>query len=220
MKTAFRNLSKYPARNIIYLALLTTSFTTITLLVNTYFTCQNLMKPFNDLQNLFASYNEMFPYRDLLNIQIAIKASMSSLMPVAALLILLCALVLPFLQYLFSVGRGYEIGILRALGMSKGRAWIKLFIENILLSIAALILTLIISLLTHKQFSFSLLAIDSKAKDIMIETFGDINDLLTFNWSAIYYAFGLMAIIMIITAGLSNILVSNNAPLKLIRDFK
>jgi len=215
-----RSLIKYPARNIIYALLLITAFTTINLLINTYFTGQNLIRPFNEFSKSFTSFEDAFSHRELFSIQDAIQSSISSLIFVAVLLILLCALILPFLQYLFSIGRGYEIGVLRALGMSKGRAWLKLFIENILLSIAALITTQIITLLIHKRFSLSLLAIDSEAKDVMIKAFGDISELITFNWSATYFAFGLVIIITIITAGLSNILISNNAPLKLIRNFK
>lgn len=218
MKSALRSIIKYPARNIIYALLLTTAFTTITLLINTYFTGQNLLKLFNEFRASLESQEELFAHRELFGVREVIQSSASSLIPVAALLILLCALVLPFLQYLFSIGRGYEIGILRALGMSKGRAWLKLLIENILLSIAALATTLTIATTTHKRFSVSLLAIDNDAMDLMTETFGDI--FISFNWQAVYFVFGLVIVITVISAGLSNILISNNAPLKLIRNYK
>jgi len=210
MKFILKSLLKSPSHSLIYVTLLTASFTTITVLINTFLTAQTLMTPMN--------VQPFVNHEDLLRVRDSISISMSSLTPTAMLIILLCVLVLPLLQYLFSIGRCYEIGILRALGLSRGRAWLKLFIENTVVLSAALAATALIVLFSYKRFALSLLSIDEK----MLETFvfANINAPFSFNWSASQYTLGLAAVISIITAGLSNILISRNAPLKLIRSYK
>jgi hypothetical protein len=220
MRFVLKSLSKYPARSMIYAFLLTTSFATTTILINTFLTAQTLLKHFDILPNSFENYEERLAYWELFQIRDAIYVSMSSLIPAAMLIILLCVLILPFLQYLFSIGRGYEIGILRALGMSKVRAWFKLFLENVIILAASLAMTQIIALIFHKLFTLSLLSIDTEMMDTMTETFADISESFSFNWNASLYALGSAVVITFITAGLCNILISSNAPLKLIRNYK
>jgi len=189
---------------------------------------QNIQKPFNALRSSFASHEQIWEHMDLLNIQNAVQVSMSSLMLAAVLLMLLCVLILPFLQYLFSIGRGYETGILRALGMGKGRAWTELFTENLLLAFAALFISQCAALTFHMPFALSLLAVDAEARDMMseaFEAFGNTGSveyigIFSYNWEAALFSFTLAAIITAITAGFCNMIISSNAPLKLIRNYK
>jgi len=222
MKAILLSLSKYPAKNIIYTALLTVAFATVNVLISAYLTGQSTIEVFNQLQNSI-SYEEYSEKTDLFNIQSAIQVSMSSLIPLALLLILLCIFVIPFTQYLFSQSRGYEIGILRALGMSKGRAWLKLFSENLTLVIAALFFAQGITLFVSKGLALSLLTIDNEAEQAMISAFSNLpsfTGVFGFNWTVSLFMLCLAFVLTLITAGLSNTLVSSNAPLKLIRNYK
>jgi ABC-type antimicrobial peptide transport system permease subunit len=106
------------------------------------------------------------------------------------------------------------------LGLSRGGAWLKLFIENTVVLFASLAATALIVLFSYKRFALSLLSIDEKMLETLKEVFANINAPFSFNWSASQYTLGLAAVISIITAGLSNILISRNAPLKLIRSYK
>ncbi len=220
MKGALRSLSKYPARSVFYAALLTIVFTVITLLVNTIFTGMNIIKPFQDFSRSITDYEEMASHADLFEIQNIIQAAMSSLIPIVALTILLCVMVLPFLQYLFSIGRGYEIGVLRALGMSKGKSWRKLFLENTILIVFAIAVTQVIVLLLHEQFALTMLSIDADMTAKMNDAFTEISETLSYHRYSSLFAFGAAAMIILVTAGFCSILISGNAPLKLIREYK
>jgi len=214
-------------QNIIYMALLTTAFTVINLLANTFLMGQDIMKPFVTLGNSFSGYEGYVEHGRLLRIQDVVPATMSSSMVSAALIMFLCVLVLPFLQYLFSMGRGYETGILRALGMSKGRAWRWLFLENVILTLAALLATQCIALLCHKKFAFLLLGIDGEMememKIEMVEAFHGMAGVergFGYHPDSALFSLGLAVAVTLATAGFCNILVSNNTPLKLIRDHR
>ncbi|MDR2532943.1 MAG: FtsX-like permease family protein [Oscillospiraceae bacterium] len=120
---------------------------------------------------------------------------------------------------MLSLGRGYEIGVLRALGMGKGRAWVRLLIENILLMSSALVFSLCAMLIFHKHFAFSLLSIDAETEQILIETFSTDN-MFRFNWQAFLYTLWAAFTVTLISSALSNVLISNSAPLKLIQKHK
>jgi hypothetical protein len=220
MKFILKSLIKYSSHSLIYMTLLTASFTAITVLINTFLTAQTLIIQITVLRELSFNHEESLVSLELLRVRDVISMSMSSLIPTAMLIILLCIVVLPFLQYLFSIGRCHEIGILRALGLSRAGAWRRLLIENIVVLSASLAATTLIVLFSYKRFALSLLSIDEIMLETLKEVFADINVPFSFNRSASLYTLGLAIVITIITAGLSNILISGNSPLKLIRRFK
>jgi len=214
-----KSICKNPLKNAVYVVLLFTAFTPIILLLNTFFMGQGLMRNFEEFRKSFTEFEQYRELSWLFDIQRVIQSNMSSLFAMAVLVILLCILVLPFLQYILSLGRGYEIGVLRALGMGKGRAWVRLLIENILLMSSALILSLCATLIFHKHFAFSLLSIDTETEQILTETFSTDN-MFGFAWKAYLYALCAAGVVTLISSALSNVLISNSAPLKLIQKHK
>jgi len=207
MRMIIKGICKNPLKNSTYIVLLIVAFVPIILLLNTYFMGLEIIH----------SFEATVVSDELLGIQSNVLVTMLSLLLIAALIIFLCVVVLPFLQYLFSLGRGYEIGVLRALGLSRGKAWFRLFLENILLIVAAFVLSICVSLATHKQFAFSLLSISTETEQLLIETFGNI---FHFHWLSVLYTLYTAAIVTLISSMLSNILISNTAPLKIIQRHK
>ena len=94
-------------------------------------------------------YTAMSFNKQLFDIASALKSIMPAVLSSSALIIFLCVVLLPFLQYLLSLGRGYETGVLRALGMSKARAWVRLFVENVMLVSFAFLLAAGVSLTVY-----------------------------------------------------------------------
>lgn len=219
MRMIIKSIIKSPLKNAIYVILLTTAFAPIVLLLNTYFISLDIMRNFTLIHQSLSDSMLHSEYGWLFNIEKEIQLSMSSLLSKAVLLSLLCLSVLPFLQYLLSFGHGYEIGVLRALGMGKGRVWVRLFFENILLMVAAIIITLLITLVTYKYFAFSILVIDFETEQILMETFGT-NDIFRLTPPAILYALIAAGTVTLISSVLSNILIANSEPLLLIRKYK
>jgi ABC-type antimicrobial peptide transport system permease subunit len=145
---------------------------------------------------------------------------MSSLLPSAVLVILFCILLIPLLNCLFSTSRGYEIGMLRMLGMSKGKAWRKLLLENIIFLVASFVATLIITLIINNRFTMLLLSIDTEIMGAISASFVDMSVSFLFNWHVPLYVFGVAFTLTFITAGLCNTLILYNAPLKIMRNYK
>jgi ABC-type antimicrobial peptide transport system permease subunit len=186
-------------------------------LLNTYFTGAGIMARLTKFRQSLADAESVREHSQLFDIQNALGSVISSLIASALLLLFLCVLILPFLQYILSLGRGYEIGVLRALGMSKGRAWARLLIENILLTSFALILSLGAAFAFHKPLALSLLGISAESEQVLLETFGDVFGL---NRQAVLYTFGAAVATTLISSAFSNVLISNSAPLKLIQKHK
>jgi len=220
MKTVIKSIIKYPTRSAIYVTLLIISFTTIITLVNSFIASLMLIDFTEELAINLPDNNMSIIRIELFIVRDTIRASSTSLIPLAALLILLCIFILPFLQYLLSVNRGYETGILRALGMSRSSAFIRLLTENIALLFMSLVVTQITALITQRRFTISLLSLDSAIIGVFSELNTDMTEVLSYNWISSLVVLGLVSIISIITAGLMNIIISNNSPLKLLRDYK
>jgi ABC-type antimicrobial peptide transport system permease subunit len=134
-----------------------------------------------------------------------------------AFAVLLCVLLLPFFQYMLSLGHGYEIGVFRALGLSKVKVWVRLFIENILLTGAALMLALCAALFFYRQFAFALLGVDAETEQLLLGYFGDI---FGFVWQAYLYTVYMAVAVTLISSAFINVLISNNTPLKLLLSYK
>jgi len=186
-------------------------FTAITILQNTFAIVQKIFNPINDFIGSLDFYPEKFiDHMGLFNIRVSISASSDSLTLPALLLVFLSILVPPYIQYLINVGRSHEIGALRASGMSKGRVWLKLFLENIVLISASLAVTQIIVLFLHKRLALALLPIDVYLIEQINsnEVFSDVSNLFSYNWQVSLYTFVIAVIMTLITAGLCYMLIS------------
>jgi ABC-type antimicrobial peptide transport system permease subunit len=219
MKSIIMGIAKNPLKNALYVILLATAFTPITLFLNTHFMGQEIMQSFNEFHQTITSSEELQEFDQLFEIQRIIQTNAQSLFAISVVVIFLCVVLLPFLQYILSLGRGYEIGVLRTLGLSKGRAWLRLLLENILLIFAALLLSFCSTLVFYKNFAFSLLAIDSRREQILLETL-DLGNAFAFNWQMFVYTLYVALAVTLFSSALSNVLISNSAPLKLIQKFK
>jgi hypothetical protein len=132
-------------------------------------------------------------------------------------------LILPFIQYLFIKKRGYEIGVTRALGITKTRAWLRLLVENALLSGAAIILVLTVLLVGNRRLMHFVIGLDNQMERLIIENLGEGVLVRGFG---IFSALGILpfvitAILTLFTTSLLMIrIINKNAPLKLIADHK
>jgi len=195
MRAIMRSIIKNPFKNTVYILLLLTAFIPMNLFINTY-----LMG-----RKLSGEYAARIASGTLLDIIWS-----------AIIIIFLCAVNLPFVQYLFAMGLGYEIGVMRALGMGKTRAWARMFLENVLLLAFAFILAGCVTLAIHRRFALTLLVIDGKTDLALFARLG----LLGFNWQTMYITLCLAVIMTLFTSMVCNALISNSAPLKLIRKSK
>jgi hypothetical protein len=218
MKSVIRSIYRNPVKNAVYVLLLITAFTPVILQINTYIIGDGIVQRIEEQRYSFADSLGTQVQEYLFELQRLILSSMISLLGNAILFILLCILVLPFLQYLLSLGRGYEIGVLRTLGMGKRRVWMRLQIENLLLMASALVLAICAAIILNKPFAFSLLGIDVSAGKNLLEAFG--SDAFVLNPFAILLATIVAAIVTLISSALSNVLLSACKPLKLIRKYK
>ena len=218
MRPIIRSIIKNPFKNTIYVLLLLTAFIPTIIIINTYLTGTKINDEINTFRQSYANdYEAVIANEKLFEFQSIMQTTISTLMFPAALLVFLSTILLPFVQYLLSLGRGYEIGVLRALGMGKVYAWVRLLIENILLLISAFVLSCGAAIVIHKHFAFLLLSIDNDTETILYTQFGDIFDL---NHRAVLITLCAAAVMTLISSMLCNILISKSAPLKLLRDYK
>ncbi|MDR2598827.1 MAG: FtsX-like permease family protein [Oscillospiraceae bacterium] len=222
MKAAIQNYLKYPTRTIIYMVLLIISFSVILLLINTYLVSVDILAYINNATGTInlEPDDEPDPRTNLFIISRFIHISSPSLIPSATLLILLCTIILPFVQYLFSISRGTEMGILRALGMSKIRAFIKLFSENVLIIAASFVIANIFALFLHKYFSMTLLLPSGDEELDLSAAIAEINNLFAYKIDAVLVTLYFALAITTISAILCNALMLKNAPLRLLREYK
>lgn len=189
MRVAIRSISKNLAKNVIYVILLSISFTAITLIVNTFIMGQSIVRGFDIYTSMFERLDDFIAHSGMLDIQKLMQSSLTSLMLAAILVSLLCILVLPFLQYLFSISRGYEIGVQHALGLGRGEAWARLQLENLTLTVIALIASLCLAPVLSEEVTLRLLAIDADVETLLTEGFNDkgidFRGMLGFNWGAV-----------------------------------
>ncbi|MCL2285387.1 MAG: FtsX-like permease family protein [Firmicutes bacterium] len=155
-----------------------------------------------------------------LEVQSEIQSAVSSLVVYSAIFILFSILALPFLQYLSSISRGYEIGVMRALGLSKGRAMLQLMSETVLLIGAALVVSLGMGALLDKRAVFFMLDINSEKVRLLRDSLCNFDCLTGMSGTAVLITVGL-ALIMAITASVfCNGLIAGNEPLKLLKDYR
>ncbi|MCL2253989.1 MAG: hypothetical protein FWC09_06030 [Lachnospiraceae bacterium] len=220
MKSIFTGISKNSMKNIIYIILLIIAFMPVSLLMNTYFIGQGIVSGFDVLRESYGdNWNLLSQHSWLFNIRVIILSNMTSLVAMVIMQIILSITILPFLQYLFSLSRGYEIGVMRALGLGKGKAWLRLLAENIILTSTALALSLGLTIIFYKSFAFSLLGIDNETKQILDARL-DTENMYGLNSEALFYAFSTAIAVTLVSSALCNVLISNSAPLKLIQKHK
>jgi len=223
MKNVIRSLSKNKIKSVVHAALICIALSVVGLISTTYHVGLRIVTPLTNLSNTIETSEEFDFRKALFESQVAIRAVMSSLIPIFALLILTSFLLLPLLQYIYSINRGYEIGVMRALGLSKIRAWLHLFTESALITGLALVISQIVVLAAHRWFAFALLGIDAELQTTFAEVFsGKLNfdKMFGFSGYAFFITTGLAVVILIIASGFLNITVSRNAPLKLICEYK
>jgi len=190
------------------------------LILNTYLMGERIEKQFDKLSQSYESEVEARKdNKELFEIRSLTRISMTTLRTTGMLSVILCTVLLPFLQYLLNLGRVYEIGVLRALGMGKARAWVRLFIENIVLMGTGFILAGFVTLAVHRRFALKLLAIDDKERALLLVKFGaDI--IFGYNLKAMLITLYAAAVMTLISSMLLNAVISGTAPLKLIRKSK
>ena len=219
MKLIITSIARNPYKNTVYVLLLLTAFIPMILITNTYFMSVNINEEFVKFRQSYASeYEAITENESLFEIQSVIKTTATTLLLTAVLLVFLCVALMPFLQYLLSLGRGYDMGVLLALGMQKIRVWLRLLIENIILMFSAFIIAGCVSLIIHKYFAFLLLAIDTATETELLAVFNP--DMFRFNPQSIILAFSAAIVITLISSVLCNIIISKNTPLKLMRNYK
>lgn len=215
--SVWKSIYKYPLRNIIYVLLLCTAFTTISLLLYVPYTNLNIQSYLSELLET-GVINEVI-HSNLIG---TLAVTVASLLPMYNLILLFCVITLPFVNYIFCIGRGYEIGVLRALGLSKTGAWKRLITENIILVCVSLVITQCITIVLYKKFTRSLLAIDYIEESVFSIT-GDISGLnqnLGVDLRALIYLSVVAFVITVISTGLQGIIIAKNEPMKLIRNYK
>ena len=225
MRTIMRSMYKNWFTNGLYVLLLCIAFTAISLLAGLFLGRQRLMVPFVALLNTLPldSFEAIFTYNHIWDIQRMIQSVLASLMWVAVIIIMLCIFALPLLPFLSGVGRVYELGVMRALGLGKTRAWLYLFAESAVITVAALLVSQAIAWLTYERFVLAVLGIDAETQSTLSDAFVDgrqITDYIYLQGAAIAATAVLALLLLCIVLVLYHSLVGRSAPLQLMRDNK
>jgi hypothetical protein len=225
MRPVLRSLSRNRVKSLLYTALLCAAFMAVILLINTLllgFTVieriNALLIPYTDAFDI--SYDAMTERREIALLRNAVEIPLSSLYIAIMLLVLVCITLLPFVYRLFCLSRGYEMGVMRALGLSRARTWLRLSAENILLTGGALLTAYGAALWVHTPFAFLLLSVDDEMEAALTGIPGVSEALYAFNGNAALFALLLSAVTILIASVINISLINRNAPLKLIRDHK
>ena len=225
MHTIIRCMYKNRFTNGLYALLLCMAFTAVSLLAGLILGRQRLMSPFAALLNTLPldSFEAIFAYNHIWDIQRMMQSVLSSLIWVAVIIIMLCVFALPLLLFLSGVGRVYELGIMRALGLGKTRAWLHLFTESAVITVMALLVSQVIAWLVYEQFVLTVLGMDAETQYILSNAFIDgrqLTDYIYLQSAAVFAAAGLALVLLCIVSVLCHSLVGRSAPLKLLRDNK
>jgi len=148
--------------------------------------------------------------------------TISPFIPLIALIVVLSIITLPFVYYLFCVGRGYELGVLRALGLSKLGAWLHLVAENVTLVCMSLIVTFSVSAGIYSRFAHSMLSLNSIEDSLYAITgeTGEIAQNISINLYALVFILVFALVIIVISLLVQNIIIAKSEPLELIRAYK
>jgi len=211
--------------NGLYVLLLCGAFTAVTLLVGLFLGRQQLMSPFVTLLSTLpiGDFEAIFAYNHVWDIQRLMQSTLSSLMWVAIIIILLCIFTPPLLLFLSRLGRVYELGVMRALGLGRIRAWLYLFAESAFITISALLISQVIAWLGYERFVLVVVGIDAEAHAILSDAFiggQHIAEYIYLQNTAIIATVGLALVILCVVSVLCHSLVGRSEPLKLMRDNK
>jgi len=215
MWLAAKSCSKHPFRSILYIVLICIIVTVVNLLIGTFAFGLRVISLFDAFRDSLDTFEEFVFYREFLEIGHHIETAMRSLITVSALIIIACIFIILLIQYLFNLGRGYEVGVLRLLGLSKKGVWLCSFLESTMLTCASFALSLSIIFIWHRRFSFALLGIDSEMEISMAELFCE-----SLNFRGLLPMVGLSATFLLLTAVISCLFASIKEPLRMMRDYK
>jgi hypothetical protein len=225
MKAILRSMSKNKIKNIIYTVLLFTVFSIITLLANAILLGISVTERIGVVlrsipYDINMGHEELMERRNISVLHNAVQIPVSSLFIAVLLTVLVCMIILPFIYRLFSLSRGYEIGILRALGLGKAKAWLLLSVENILQTAVALFMAMGLSLNIHTPFAFMLLSINDGMEAELLGIQGVPEILYGFDGYSAFLVIILSAAMVCVVSAMNLGLINRNAPLKLIREYK
>ena len=213
----WKSVYKYPTRNVMYLAILSAAFTATLFLVGTDNVARNVINYLVGL--LEARVLDPAGYSSLAS---PLITTASSLTPTIAITILLSVSTLPFVCYLFCIGRGYELGVFRVLGLNRAGVWLRLIIENIVFMLAAIIISLGIAAAFFRGYAYGMLSlydIEATLYNLTGNYYG-IADNVGIGYRPIMATLILAGVITVISTALQGIVIVKNEPMKLIRNFK
>ncbi|MCL1877879.1 MAG: FtsX-like permease family protein [Defluviitaleaceae bacterium] len=222
MWLALKSISKNPLRSILYASLLCIIFTAVNLIINSFAVGMGIASLFAMFRESLDTAEEFLYFREFLEIGSYVETAMRSLIFVIAPTVVACVFIILLIQYLFNVGRGYEIGVLRSLGLSRAGVWRQLFLEMVMLITASFMSSSII-LVWHERFSFALLGVDNEMENSMRELFYEslgISGFASLNSNVMLPMAGISVIFLLITAGVGCLFASSSEPLKMIREYK
>lgn len=213
----YKSISKNIFKNSVYVLIVTTAFTAINLFFSTILTSSKLQ---NHCEYLKAE--NIIDDQMLLVIISPIQISMASTITTIVMIVVLCVLTFPIITYIFSASRGYEIGVLRALGMSKRNSFKRLVCENVVLMCLSLFLSQSITMLTYKIFIYKLLPL-TRMEELLSNFISNMNGFQKC-LSVDFKVFLLVALIALIVTSISSVLnllvLSRSNPIKLIANYK
>jgi len=219
MNAIIRSLSKKKLEIVVLQMLFICVLVALILLINAIDTGYTLLMLIDNYLLTIATEADFLASIEVVDVRSGIQSSISFVSILALLVIIMCVLILPFIQWLFSLTKGYEIGVLRALGLSRLKAWWKLFLENTLLTGLSCLISACIALLVYKPTTMMLLAFDEDAQSVIASVvYSDsvLNIRVYALIGTLILAIGSLLVMSVFNA----VIIAKNAPLKILREHK